>query len=209
MKKKEAMSKESIIYILSNPCMPNLVKIGKTTRKNIGDRMKQLFTTGVPLPFECEYACTVENCDEVEKQIHKGFKKYRLTESREFFEIEAEDVIAILKLVALKNVTPNFIAEIESNTTPEEKDRINQIKKKRPKLNFIDLGIPKGSVLQFFRGDHEVVVYSEKKVFYNDEIRSLTSVTRELLGIDRDVAPSPRWYFEGKKLKDIYDEYHT
>ena len=33
--------------------MPGLVKIGMTTQEDIDKRMKELYTTGVPVPFEC------------------------------------------------------------------------------------------------------------------------------------------------------------
>lgn len=41
-----------IVYVLTNPSMPGLVKIGKTTQKEVSERMTQLYTTGVPTPFE-------------------------------------------------------------------------------------------------------------------------------------------------------------
>ena len=61
---------EGIIYILSNPAMPGLVKIGKTT--NLDDRMSSLYSTGVPVPFHCMYAKRVKNYSEVEKKLHSG-----------------------------------------------------------------------------------------------------------------------------------------
>lgn len=42
-----------IVYVLTNPAMPGLTKIGMTTQEEIGPRLSQLYTTGVPLPFEC------------------------------------------------------------------------------------------------------------------------------------------------------------
>lgn len=49
--------------------MPDLVKIGMTNRDNVDARMKELFNTSVPVPFECGYACKVVGlrCEEVEK----------------------------------------------------------------------------------------------------------------------------------------------
>ena len=52
-----------IVYLLTNPVMPGLVKIGMTTQKEIEQRMKELYTTGVPLPFECQFACKVKKTD--------------------------------------------------------------------------------------------------------------------------------------------------
>lgn len=49
--------KQGIVYILSNEAMPGLLKIGLTTRKDLSARLRELYTTGVPVPFRCEYAC--------------------------------------------------------------------------------------------------------------------------------------------------------
>lgn len=41
-----------IVYVLSNRAMPGLVKIGMTTRPELDTRLKELYTTGVPVPFD-------------------------------------------------------------------------------------------------------------------------------------------------------------
>ena len=43
---------KGIVYVLTNSVMPGLVKIGMTTRLDIDTRMKELYSTGVPVPFE-------------------------------------------------------------------------------------------------------------------------------------------------------------
>ena len=43
--------------------MLGLVKIGTTTQEDIDKRMKELYTTGVPVPFECQFACKVKKGD--------------------------------------------------------------------------------------------------------------------------------------------------
>ena len=53
---------EGSVCVLTNPAMPNMVKIGKTTR-NVELRLADLYSTGVPLPFECEYAAKVKDVD--------------------------------------------------------------------------------------------------------------------------------------------------
>jgi len=42
---------KGLVYVLTNPAMLGLVKIGQTTNE-IKSRMNELNTTGVPLPFE-------------------------------------------------------------------------------------------------------------------------------------------------------------
>lgn len=60
---------QGIVYILINPAIPNLIKIGMTTAEDVKSRMAQLYTTGVPLPFECVYAARVSDHEKGGKGI--------------------------------------------------------------------------------------------------------------------------------------------
>jgi hypothetical protein len=64
-----------IVYIISNPAMPGLVKVGKTI--NLEDRLKSLYSSGVPMPFRCVYAKEVDNYSEVERKLHQGLNSHR------------------------------------------------------------------------------------------------------------------------------------
>jgi hypothetical protein len=97
---------EGIVYILSNPAMPGIIKIGKTTKEDVKLRMKELYSSGVSLPSECVYAAKVRNIDEVEKALHNAFSPDRLNPKRRFFEIESSQAIAIIKLLELQNISP-------------------------------------------------------------------------------------------------------
>ena len=101
---------ESTVYVLTNPAMPNIVKIGKTTR-NVELRLADLYSTGVPLPFECEYAAKVKDVDKTEKAFHTAFEPSRVNPRREFFNINPEQAIAVLELMAMEDVTPNVQKE--------------------------------------------------------------------------------------------------
>ncbi|MBX2976091.1 MAG: GIY-YIG nuclease family protein [Ignavibacteriaceae bacterium] len=196
-----------IVYVLTNPAMPGLVKIGKTSRDKIDDRMRELFTTSVPVPFDCEYACKVDDCDKVEKALHIAFGPNRIHPQREFFKIEAEQAIAIMSLLSIENVTPAVLSEIQAEMNPQDAESSKRFKQqRRPPLNFSEMGIPVGSVLKFSDGLIEVIVSSNRKVKYKDEEMSLTRVTRTLLELDYDVQPTIHWYYNGKNLNNIYNE---
>ena len=45
-----------IVYLLTDPAMPGLVKIGMTTRDCVEERMKELYGTCIPAPFDCDCA---------------------------------------------------------------------------------------------------------------------------------------------------------
>lgn len=81
-----------IVYALTNPAMPGLVKIGMTSKLEIDQRKNQLYfgSSGVPLPFECVYACKVKDFEKTEKALHTAFAPHRINPNREFFKMEVE-----------------------------------------------------------------------------------------------------------------------
>ena len=202
-----------IVYVLTNPAMPDLVKIGMTNKENVDARLKELFNTSVPVPFECEYACKVTETLKVEKALHIAFHPYRIHSQREFFKINPEQAIAILKLLdKSKDITEEIVEEINNDLTEVDKAAGKKMKiARRPPLNYKFMNIPVGSKLLFVKDEQviEVEVYGEKKVLYNGVITSLTAVTRELLGIGHDVQPTPYWTYMGKNLMDIYNEIYV
>ena len=201
-----------IVYLLVNECMPGLVKIGKTSRHDLKKRMKELYTTGVPLPFECVYACKVKlSCmDELEKALHAAFAPSRVNEGREFFRMSESQAIPLLKLLTSLNegeVTDVVAAEIENDLDVADKAAIAKSKSKRPPLDFFVMGLSVGDVLSFVSDPSvTVTVASAKKVYFHDELRSLTSVTTKLLGSKWNVQPTPYWEFKGENLRDLYDK---
>lgn len=44
---------------------------------------------------------------------------------------------------------------------------------------------------------------------FQGEIYSLTGVTKKLLNITHAVQPTGYWLFDGRNLRDIYDETYT
>lgn len=81
------------IYILSNPSMPGLVKIGKTTTSP-QQRMAELSSTGVPTPFVLELSLEVDDCHASEYAAHVALEKYRVARNREFFRISVPEAIS-------------------------------------------------------------------------------------------------------------------
>jgi len=81
------------VYILSNPSMPNLVKIGRSTYGG-RERAKQINQTGVPSPFSLEMEILVDDHEEAEERIHESLNYYRESANREFFRIEKDEAIA-------------------------------------------------------------------------------------------------------------------
>lgn len=203
------MSENQIVYALTNSAMPGLVKIGKTTQADIALRMGQLYSTGVPVPFECVYAVQVDDCTKVESALHVAFGPYRINPNREFFKIDPEQAISILKLLGPNDSTKEVQKELNENVSQAEKDSGNKLKK-RPNMDFHEMGIADGQLLNFVDDENiTVAVQGSKKVMYKGNSVSLTSATRDILGLDYSIQPSPKWKHNGKLLKDIYEEYYS
>ena len=201
-----------IVYVLTNPAMPDLVKIGMTNKESVDARMKELFNTSVPVPFECEYACRVTNHAKVEKALHIAFQPYKIHAQREFFSIKPEQAIAILKLLdKSSDITKEISEEINNDLSPMDKAAGAKLKiTRRPPLNFKEMGIENGSKLVYTRDNSvEVEVCGEKKILFKGAGKSLTAATQELLGLDYSVQPTPYWTYKGKNLQDIYNETYT
>ena len=192
----------SIIYVLTNPAMPGLVKIGKTTQDNPQVRMNELNTTGVPQSFRCDIAVEVEDerADELEKALHKAFAPYRKNASREFFEIEPDQVKAILRTWSDKDATPTAQQGDERAAIRESK------RTRRPNLNFEKMKVPIGSELTSTTTKEEATVISPRKVLFRGEEMSLTEATEKVRTEGGRNNPTPHWMFNGRLLQNIYNE---
>lgn len=84
------------VYILSNPAMPDILKIGKTSRP-VEHRCSELYQTGVPQEFKIEAYELVPDCDEVERWMHDAFTKQRISAGREFFKVSLDQAERQLK----------------------------------------------------------------------------------------------------------------
>ena len=191
-----------IIYVLTNPAMPGLVKIGKTTRDNPQVRMNELNTTGVPQSFRCDIAVEVEDerADELEKALHKAFAPYRKNASREFFEIEPYQVKAILRTWSDKDVTPTA-QQGDGRVAIRESKRT-----RRPNLNFEEMKVPIGSKLTSTITEEEATVRTPRRVLFRGEEISLTEATEKVRTERGRNNPTLYWRFNGRLLQDLYNE---
>jgi hypothetical protein len=86
------------IYVLANSAMPDLVKVGKTTRTPAERAAELSKVTGVPTPFIVVYEQLVDDCTAAEEFVHTMLqqKGYRESDNREFFRAPVSEVIQII-----------------------------------------------------------------------------------------------------------------
>jgi hypothetical protein len=116
-------------------------------------------------------------------------------------------VISILRLLHVDEAT-NELNQQTNDIDQESLAAAKQLSSRRPNLNFEEMGIPVGAILQYTRSDTpiSVTVVGPRKVKFNDDEMSLTAATRQIMGIEYNIQPGPYWTYEGRTIRDIYEE---
>ena len=174
------------IYIMTNPCLKDMVKIGYAT--NVEDRRKQLSTTA--LPYDYEIFATYETSGKLEdKKLHKLIDNLnpdlRVSKNREFFVMSAEDAYELLEAIA------TISGSQDSKKT------------QKPPVNFAKCNIPVGAELVYVDDPTvRVTVATERKVQYNNELTSLSAIVQNIKGIQ--AAAGPNYFtYNGEIVSEI------
>ena len=112
------------IYIMTNPGLNGMVKIGYAT--NVETRRKQLSTTA--LPYEYEIYATYETSGALEdKKLHKMIDNLnpdlRVTKNREFFVLSPEDAYELLEAIATISGTKAKLKKVKVKERSKQKVR--------------------------------------------------------------------------------------
>ncbi len=192
-----------IVYILVNQAMPGLVKIGRTDGATVEDRMKQLYTTGVALPFECFYASEVQDAARVERAIHTAFSDHRVTPNREFFRISPDKPKAIFQLLEIRDATP----KVDAIGEPGDQEALDQAKTKAPPFRFSMIGLKPGTELQsVFDEAITCTVKDDRRVSFRGVDDSISAaalkVAREKGYTWRQIGGPDYWKYNGRTLNE-------
>jgi len=194
------------VYILTNEAMLGLIKIG-CTNNDLASRIKQLYSTGVPLPFELFYACEVQNGMSVEGKLHDAFGDHRISKNREFFRLAPERAKAALSLAEIREVKLGD----EIFETDEVKAEV-EAAKRRSRFRLSMIGIVPGTELQLAK-DPTILcatVDDGNKVNYLGDVTSLSDAALQAhnaLGDDWPSVSGPwAWMYQGKRLDDLRRE---
>jgi T5orf172 domain len=197
----------SVVYILTNPAMPGLVKIGRTDGVAVETRLRQLDTTCLPLPFECFYAVEVQDAHKVERALHDAFDDHRIRSNREFFRLSPDRPKAVLKLLELRDVTPKSdIVE-----TDEDQRALNRERDRRASFRFSMVGIQPGAQLHsVFDDDLTCTVVDDRQVNFRGKDQSLTAAALEVAreqGYKWQTIAGPQyWKFDGRTLSELREQ---
>ena len=76
------------VYVVTNPSLPGLVKVGYTTRQDVNKRLREFDQAGLPYPYEKAYALWVAEPRQLEQRVHQHLTVWR--ENKEWFRCSVE-----------------------------------------------------------------------------------------------------------------------
>lgn len=167
------------IYVLLNPSIPNMVKIGQT--KTTSEKRARAISsaTGVPTDFIVLYDALVSDVEKAEEEIHTHFSGYRPNKRREFFNVPPK--LAIRALIDIAHKYP--IAPVLPTTID---DVLPMLKSRFPK--FLDpnifsariITIPGACYLKVGRMLNGLEEYSEEELPL-DGLKTPETITPEVV----------------------------
>ena len=119
------------VYIITNKSMPDLIKVGFTT-KDPDLRASELDNTGTPHPYVVEYEVLVENPKKNEQLSHANLKKYK--ENKEWFRCSLEQGILGIREVLGDNVIYENNKYVENKRIEKHLKKIEQEKKRKREI---------------------------------------------------------------------------
>ena len=183
------------IYIMTNPALKDMVKIGYAS--DVEARRQQLSTTA--LPYEYEIYATYETAGNLEdKKLHKLIDNLnpdlRVSKNREFFVMSPDDAYELLEAIATISGSQDKLKKVKQVT---KKQTV-----KRPPIDFYECGLKKGDELVCTEDPNlKVIIDSEHKVLYNNELTSLSAIMTNIKGYN--VAGPLFFTYKGELLTDI------
>ena len=113
-KKKDVLNrqinkKSGWIYVISNPLLDGVVKIGVTRRLNAMDRINELGSASVPFKFKVHSIIFSEDAFKLEHELHMAFDDHRVNKvnkQKEHFRVSLD---AVKEEVLKHNPTATFI----------------------------------------------------------------------------------------------------
>ena len=206
------MEKVGVIYILTNPSFPEYVKIGYAN--DVNRRLKELNRSEcIPFAFRlfAYYEVSTRLSD---KKIHEMIDRLNPNlrsiddfegkkRVREFYAMDAEEAYLLLEAIAEINGLKDNLHRVAPSKQEIEADEIaDSVRLEAFKFSMCNL--KEGDELEFVNDSNiKCYVKNEKKVVYQDEEYSLSTLAKFLLKIEYGVAGTHYFTYKGEKLCDL------
>ena len=188
------------IYIMTNPALKNMVKIGYST--DVEKRRQDLsHSTSIPDDYQI-YAIYETEGKLEDKKLHHLIDKLnpdiRYNPKKEFYIMSPEDAYDLLEAIEYISGTAGKLKKHKNNPIQTTK---------KPQINFAKCGIPIGAELVYIDDPNiKGTVCGDKKVEYNGEEISLSTLVQELKHLKAKPRGTDCFTYNGRSLIDIANE---
>jgi len=175
-------NQKGYVYILTNPSFKDdWIKIGKCARE-VDLRIKELYTTALPLPFEVYATLYTKKFNEVEKIVHQSIDRIsslRIRKNREFFNISPEKAYEIL--ADLSTLLDDSKLELYGDNIDRKIVKQGEKRRVSERFDFFTAGLKIGDKITFVDDDTIIAtVIDERRVKYNDIEYYLSALARDI-----------------------------
>ena len=204
------MATKGYIYIMTNPALKGMVKIGYAT--NVEARRKQLSTTA--LPYEYEIYATYETSGNLEdKKLHTLIDNLnndlRVTKNREFYVLTPQGAYELVEAIATISGTTDKLKRIAMDEAQKQGEETAQEidaehKERQSPFRFSMCNIQPGEEIEYCNNPEiKCTIVDDKTVSYQGQNYSLSSLAQLLTGSKNSIA-GPRYFkYKGEWLNDI------
>lgn len=201
-----------VIYVLTNPSFPEYVKIGYAD--DVTRRLKELNRSEcVPFAFRLFAYYEVSNRLS-DKKIHEMIDRLNPNlrsidefdgkkRVREFYAMDAEEAYSLLEAIAeINGLKANLHRVAPTKEEVKEDELAECVRAESFKFSMCNLNV--GDEIEFI-GDNNIkcTICGEKKVMYNNEEYSLSSLAKILTGKNYSLAGPHYFSYKGEKLCDM------
>ena len=103
------MSRADFVYVLTNPAMPGMVKVGMTQDSPRARAAALSAHTGVPSAFRVAWYAEVWDCVVLEDALKRALDRYRVNGRREFFSITVPEARQAIEHAAAGHLSRRFL----------------------------------------------------------------------------------------------------
>lgn len=216
---KEKCKNCGVIYILTNPSFKEYVKIGYA--KDLTQRLKQLnVSAAIPYAFRV-YATYAVPKPLADKDLHRLIDQLNpdlrtidefngKKRVKEFYVMSAETAYSLLESIAKISGTEDCLQKCNPDGSEIKDEKAAESVKSdyhRKPMDFIQCGINVGSEIVYIKNPSiTATVVDGRHVKYKGEVRSVSSLAKELLNVKHAINGMRFFRYNGELLIDIYSK---
>lgn len=189
------------VYILTNVSLPGMIKVGRTLRDS-RSRARELFTSGLPTPFQVAFEIFSDEYEKLEADFHQELHDFRVSNNREFFKYPLDKAITLLQKLNSPPASKESIFQAEDIFEPLKQKYAPYLK---PDIVAIRIVQPQGRVWLEITQEKETAGYLRDQKITRTDLAFISDVDYDshLFCPEDDVRENARKFVEDFDIYSI------